>query len=300
VRTLFPSDINTTVLSVRVPNSIAADFDARCEALQTNRSAVLGGVVRLATTLGDGALRAAVKLVSVGGASAGARPKPTIADASHGKVPQTLVDAIDLAGHPGKFAPEVAARLNDPAYRRNELAYRARHRAALANNRMPTASDPVQVSYFSAAERTQYQAALAGRVKAPGGSGPPARAATAKSPVGVGVGTRATAPRRTAAPPQASKPAPAKRAAPPPAPVTRETLCLHLGLRARSYGGEIRRKAKNVASGLPGMGSSPAQAAALRAHLGLPATASDDRVNAVVWSLTEVPGGPVNPYVGRL
>jgi hypothetical protein len=96
-------------------------------------------------------------------------------------------------------------------------------------------------------------------------------------------------------------PAPAKRAASLPAPVTRETLCRQLGLDpARAYGGEIRRKAKNVASGLPDMGSSAAQAAALRAHLGLPASASDNRVNAVVWSLTEVPGGSVNPYLGRL
>jgi predicted transcriptional regulator len=110
---------------------------------------------------------------------------------------------------------------------------------------------------------------------------------------------------RDLAPVTAKQPAAARVAvAPAPAKVvaTRETLCRHLGLNpAKAYGGEIRQKAAAVASGSRLMNSSPKAAAALRAHLGLPAHCTDDAVKAIVWSLTTPAGSTiVNPYAARL
>src|SRR5688572_23217818 len=104
MRPVFPPDLNTTVLSVRVPKSVAAAFDSRCEELQTNRNIALGGVVRLATTWSDDSLRAAANLAQ-------ARPVASKPPASHHD--QERVNAIDLEGRPGTFSPATAALLND-------------------------------------------------------------------------------------------------------------------------------------------------------------------------------------------
>jgi hypothetical protein len=94
----------------------------------------------------------------------------------------------------------------------------------------------------------------------------------------------------------------AKRSAPAKSQptTTRETLCQHLRLSTKAYGGEIRRKAEAIASGSRLMNSNPQAAAALRKHLGLETHCTDDRVMAIVWSLTAEPSTAPNPYLKRL
>lgn len=54
------TDLNTRVLSVRVPSDVAAAFDRRCAELHTNASAVLSAAVSIVGALASGQLRAAV------------------------------------------------------------------------------------------------------------------------------------------------------------------------------------------------------------------------------------------------
>jgi hypothetical protein len=56
-----PSDLNSRVFSVRVPNEIAAAFDERLRQLNTDRQTVLAGAVRLFAALGSTEIRSALR-----------------------------------------------------------------------------------------------------------------------------------------------------------------------------------------------------------------------------------------------